>query len=73
MLDTVMLGGNPSAPDDDRTRSRRPRQALDLTRVTWADVAVAAAFVLGIIAGAIGVIRITRYLLDYLARRPPPE
>jgi hypothetical protein len=34
--------------------------------VTWADVAVAAAFVLGVTVGGIAVIRVTRYLLDYL-------
>jgi hypothetical protein len=34
--------------------------------VTWSDVAVAGAFVLGIIAGGLGVIRITRSSIEYL-------
>ena len=34
--------------------------------MTWSDVAVASAFVLGIVAGGFGAIRITRYVLDYL-------
>jgi len=37
--------------------------------VTWSDVAVAAAFVIGVAAGGIGVIRVFRYALDYLSRR----
>ena len=42
--------------------------------MTWADVAVAAAFVLGTAAGAVGAIRLTRYLLEYLrAERDPPR
>ena len=36
--------------------------------MTWADVAVAAAFVLGATAGAVAAIRLTRYLLDYLRK-----
>jgi hypothetical protein len=34
--------------------------------VTWSDVAVAGAFVLGIVAGGLGVIRVTRSSIDYL-------
>jgi len=34
--------------------------------VTWADVAVAGAFVLGIVAGGLAVIRITRSSIEYL-------
>jgi hypothetical protein len=36
--------------------------------VTWADVAVAAAFVLGVVAGTVATIRVTRFLLEYLRR-----
>ena len=34
--------------------------------MTWADVAVAGAFVLGLVGGALVTIRITRYVLEYL-------
>lgn len=34
--------------------------------MTWSDVAVAAAFVAGVIAGGLGVIRVTRSSLEYL-------
>jgi len=34
--------------------------------MTWQDVAVAGAFVLGLIAGGVGVIRVFKYALDYL-------
>jgi hypothetical protein len=34
--------------------------------VTWSDVAVAAAFVIGVALGGIGVIRIYKYALEYL-------
>ena len=34
--------------------------------MTWSDVAVAGAFVLGIVAGAAGVIRVTRSSIEYL-------
>jgi hypothetical protein len=34
--------------------------------VTWSDVAIAGAFVLGIVAGAFGAIRVTRYVLEYM-------
>jgi hypothetical protein len=37
--------------------------------VTWSDVAVAGAFVLGIVAGSVGAIRIFRYTLEYLSNR----
>jgi hypothetical protein len=36
--------------------------------VTWSDVAVAGAFVLGVVTGGAGVIRVTRYVLEYLGR-----
>jgi hypothetical protein len=36
--------------------------------MTWNDVAVAGAFVLGVLAGGAGVIRVTRYVLEYLGR-----
>lgn len=36
--------------------------------MTWADVAVAGAFVLGLVGGALVTIRITRYVLEYLRR-----
>jgi len=36
--------------------------------VTWADVAVAGAFVLGAVAGTVATIRISRNLLEYLRR-----
>jgi hypothetical protein len=36
--------------------------------VTWADVAVAGAFVLGTVAGALGAIRVMRYVLEYRRR-----
>jgi hypothetical protein len=39
--------------------------------VTWSDVAVAGAFVLGIIAGGFGAIRILRYVLEYVRREQP--
>jgi hypothetical protein len=38
--------------------------------MTWADVAVAGAFVLGIVAGGFGVIRVVRYVLEYMGRNP---
>ena len=34
--------------------------------MTWADVAVAGAFVLGLVGGSLVTIRITRYVLEYL-------
>lgn len=34
--------------------------------MTWSDVAVAGAFVLGIVAGGVGVVRVFKYALDYL-------
>ena len=34
--------------------------------MTWADVAVAGAFVLGLIAGGLAVTRVTRLVMDYL-------
>ncbi len=37
--------------------------------MTWSDVAVAAAFVIGVGVGGAGVIRVFRYALDYLSRR----
>jgi hypothetical protein len=36
--------------------------------VTWSDVAVAGAFVLGAVAGTFATARLTRYLLEYLRR-----
>ena len=39
--------------------------------MTWSDVAVAAAFVLGAVGGAVASIRIVRYVLDYL--KDPPR
>jgi hypothetical protein len=36
--------------------------------LTWSDVAVASAFVVGVIAGALGAIRLLRYAIDYLRR-----
>jgi hypothetical protein len=36
--------------------------------VTWSDVAVAGAFVLGVTAGAVATVRITRHVLEYLRR-----
>ena len=36
--------------------------------MTWSDVAVAGAFVLGIIAGGFGAIRVTKYVLEYVRR-----
>jgi hypothetical protein len=36
--------------------------------MTWSDVAVAGAFVLGVVAGGVGSIRITRYVLEYMKR-----
>ena len=34
--------------------------------MTWSDVAVAGAFVLGAVAGSVAVIRVTKYLLEHL-------
>lgn len=34
--------------------------------MTWADVAVAGAFVLGIVAGAFGALRAVRHAIEYL-------
>lgn len=34
--------------------------------MTWADVAVAAAFVVGVVAGGVGAIRVFKYALEYL-------
>ena len=34
--------------------------------MTWSDVAVAGAFVIGVTAGALASIRIMRHLLEYL-------
>jgi hypothetical protein len=39
--------------------------------VIWADVAIPGAFVVGILAGGIGVIRIFKYALEYLKGQPP--
>jgi len=36
--------------------------------VTWADVAVAGAFVLGMVAGTVATIRVTRFVLEYMRR-----
>jgi hypothetical protein len=36
--------------------------------MTWQDVLPAGAFVVGIIVGGVGVIRVTRYTMDYLRR-----
>ena len=36
--------------------------------MTWSDVAVAGAFVLGIAGGAIATIRVMRHVLSYLQR-----
>lgn len=36
--------------------------------MTWSDVAVAGAFVLGVVAGGFGVVRVTRYVLEYVRR-----
>jgi hypothetical protein len=36
--------------------------------VTWTDLTVAGAFVVGVVAGGFAAIRITRYLLVYLRR-----
>ena len=36
--------------------------------MTWSDVAIAGAFVLGIVAGGVAVIRVLRYVLDYVRR-----
>jgi len=36
--------------------------------VTWSDAAIAGAFVLGVVAGGIGAIRVTRYVMDYLRK-----
>ena len=41
--------------------------------MTWADVAIAAAFVLGITVGGAAVIRVTRYVLEYMKDRAPPR
>ena len=35
--------------------------------ITWADVATAGAFVLGVVAGAIGAIRIMRFVFEYMS------
>ena len=35
--------------------------------MTWSDAALAGAFVVGATAGVVATIRITRYLLQYLA------
>jgi hypothetical protein len=34
--------------------------------MTWSDVAVAAAFVIGVVVGGLGVIRVVRSCLEYL-------
>jgi len=34
--------------------------------MTWSDVAVAAAFVLGVVVGGLGVTRVFRHVLEYL-------
>ena len=39
--------------------------------MTWSDVAVAGAFVLGTVAGGVAVIRVTRYLLEHLRNDKP--
>jgi hypothetical protein len=36
--------------------------------LTWSDVAVASAFVIGVTAGAVATIRITRHVLEYVRR-----
>lgn len=36
--------------------------------MTWSDVAVAAAFVLGAVAGVVATIRVTRFVLEYLRK-----
>ena len=38
--------------------------------VEWEAVTLAGAFVLGVIAGAIGAIRVMRAVMTYLRRRP---
>jgi hypothetical protein len=38
--------------------------------MTWADVAVASAFVVGVAAGSVATIRIMRHLLAYLQSQP---
>lgn len=37
--------------------------------MTWSDVAVAGAFVLGVLAGGVGMIRVFRYVLEYVGKR----
>lgn len=41
--------------------------------VTWSEVAPVGAFVVGIIVGGIGVIRVTRYTMDYLSGQRHPS
>jgi len=41
--------------------------------LTWSDVAIAAAFVLGATAGVIATIRLMRYLLTYLRKEGHDE
>jgi hypothetical protein len=36
--------------------------------VTWSDVAVAGAFVLGAVAGTAATVRVTKHVLEYLRR-----
>jgi hypothetical protein len=36
--------------------------------MTWSDVAVAAAFVLGAVAGTTATVRVTKHVLQYLRR-----
>jgi hypothetical protein len=36
--------------------------------VTWSDVAVAGAFVLGAVAGSVAALRVMRYVLEYMRR-----
>lgn len=37
--------------------------------VDWANLGVAAAFIVGAVAGAVGTIRITRHVLEYMKHR----
>lgn len=41
--------------------------------MTWDDVWVAGAFVLGLIGGSLVTIRVTRYVLEYLRRERDHE
>jgi hypothetical protein len=37
--------------------------------VTWSDITIAGAFIVGVVVGGLGVIRITGYVLSYLEQR----